>query len=441
MLFWIHGGAFTVGRPSLPLYDGGPLGELGDVVVVTHQLPARHASASCELGDARRREDAAAEPRHARSDRRAALGARQHRAFGGDPENVTHVRRVAGASSVVRAAGRARGARAVPARDRAEHARSTRSCRRASARAQHRRGCCAKLGDRAGRTSRSCATLPAAQIARRAARDRGAMALGSAASCPVLDPRRLPQHPSTRSPSPRAQLPLLLGSNRDEWNLFDAHEHRALGSAAAARRGDRAKSRAAPAAACRRQRAEALIETYARRARGAALPHHERAVLRAIEGDLRFRMPERALRRGSRARGRAGVRVHVRLRVARAARRAAARATRSSCRSCSAPRRAAPGALRGRRARGARAERDHDAHLALVRRARRARQLPVWFAATTWQQRPTMMFDVEQRLAARPARRGARAPGTDCCRTPREAIRARVGYARRACCSTLRAAQ
>ena len=35
VLFWIHGGAFTMGSGSPPLYDGSHLAERGDVVVVT----------------------------------------------------------------------------------------------------------------------------------------------------------------------------------------------------------------------------------------------------------------------------------------------------------------------------------------------------------------------------------------------------------------------
>jgi para-nitrobenzyl esterase len=35
VLFFVHGGAFIVGSSSMPLYDGGRLAELGDVVVVT----------------------------------------------------------------------------------------------------------------------------------------------------------------------------------------------------------------------------------------------------------------------------------------------------------------------------------------------------------------------------------------------------------------------
>ena len=35
VLFWIHGGGFSHGSGAQPAYDGGPLAERGDVVIVT----------------------------------------------------------------------------------------------------------------------------------------------------------------------------------------------------------------------------------------------------------------------------------------------------------------------------------------------------------------------------------------------------------------------
>jgi para-nitrobenzyl esterase len=85
-------------------------------------------------------------------------------------------------------------------------------------------------------------------------------------------------------------VPLLIGHNRDEWNLF------ALRSLADwAQPLDTESSLAYLAtklpASAGAERAAALLEAY-RASRGAlGLPHDNRALLRAIEGDLRFGIP------------------------------------------------------------------------------------------------------------------------------------------------------
>ena len=101
VMFWVHGGGFTHGTADSPIYNGGFLAELGDVVVVTinyrlgalgflylgdHGGKAWGASANCGL-----------------LDQIAALKWVRDNiaAFGGDPGLVTIFGESAGASSVV----------------------------------------------------------------------------------------------------------------------------------------------------------------------------------------------------------------------------------------------------------------------------------------------------------------------------------------------------
>jgi para-nitrobenzyl esterase len=99
VLVWIHGGAFVVGAASLPVYDGGPLCELGDAVVVT--LNYRLGSLGfLWLGDDAER--LGITPNLGVLDQIAALRWVHDNisAFGGDPDNVTLFGESAGASSV-----------------------------------------------------------------------------------------------------------------------------------------------------------------------------------------------------------------------------------------------------------------------------------------------------------------------------------------------------
>jgi para-nitrobenzyl esterase len=84
-------------------------------------------------------------------------------------------------------------------------------------------------------------------------------------------------------------VPLIMGTNRDEWNLF-----------ALASLPDWTKPMAdaellsrltAKLPAARADAAPALVEAYRTSRRERALPHDNRALLRALEGDLRFRIP------------------------------------------------------------------------------------------------------------------------------------------------------
>jgi para-nitrobenzyl esterase len=130
--------------------------------------------------------------------------------------------------------------------------------------------------------------LPAEQInaAQRAIEQDG---LGWRAFFPVRHALSLPREPSEVFADPEApKKPLIVGSNRDEWNLFDAPN--------IARWNQSLAPDALIAKVCRivegldGARAEQLVDVYARSRRELDLPHNEYAVLRAIEGDLRFRM-------------------------------------------------------------------------------------------------------------------------------------------------------
>jgi para-nitrobenzyl esterase len=106
---------------------------------------------------------------------------------------------------------------------------------------------------------------------------------------PVKDEASLPEHPADFLASgPRAHMPLVIGTNRDEWNLFDAgniakwnkplSDDVALGilrSGLPDSAGDRAP---------------AILEVYRSSRTAARLPNDNRALLRAVDGDRRFRI-------------------------------------------------------------------------------------------------------------------------------------------------------
>jgi para-nitrobenzyl esterase len=285
VLFWIHGGAYTVGSAGVPLYEGGPLVELGDVVVVTHNYRLG-ALGFLDLGEPGERIGAV--PNAAILDHIAALTWLRDNIerFGGDPNNVTIFGESAGGGSVatllIAPAAQPLFRRAIAQSpslyptlpSRARSALTTQQL-------------LAKLGLKRDDIERLRA-LPAEQInaAQRAIEQDG---LGWRAFFPVHHALSLPREASEVFADPGTpRKPLIVGSNRDEWNLFDAPN---------IARWDQPLARDALIAKVRRvlegsdaARAEQLVEVYTRSRRELGLPHNEQAVLRAIEGDLRFRM-------------------------------------------------------------------------------------------------------------------------------------------------------
>jgi para-nitrobenzyl esterase len=285
VMFFIHGGAFTVGSASSALYDGGKLAAQHDVVVVTINYRVG-ALGYLALGEAGARWDAV--DNRGTLDQLAALHwVRTNIArFGGDPDNVTLFGESAGATSVclLLTMPSARGlfARAI-SQSMAMGLELPTMERAGPITAAYLRAL-----DLAPGESESLQDLPAEALMRAQAQVESDWS-----SWPHFNPVAAPLFGG----QPRASLegrlgsavPLLLGANRDEWNLF------ALSNVA-----DWAKpladdellaqlSRKLPPG--KREHAPRLIESYrsARRQRG--LPHQNRALLRALEGDLRFRMP------------------------------------------------------------------------------------------------------------------------------------------------------
>ena len=99
VMFWVHGGAFTVGTAGTPLYHGGALAELGDVVVVTANYRVG-ALGFLALGE--RGERWGARANLGLLDQLLALSwvHEQIACFGGDPEQITLFGESAGATSV-----------------------------------------------------------------------------------------------------------------------------------------------------------------------------------------------------------------------------------------------------------------------------------------------------------------------------------------------------
>jgi len=212
VMVWIHGGAFIMGSGSTPLYSGGSFAADGVVAVTLNYrlgLPGL-----LYLGDLAPER---AEGNYALLDQIAALAwvARNIAAFGGDPERVTVMGESAGAISIATllAMPAARGLfqRAIlqsgasgvspPTRD--DATRITRSV----------------LED-LGCTVDQLVDVPIDQLL--ACQDRISHGLGVGALSPYIDGVTVPRPPiELVRAGAAAGIPLLVGTNRDEWTLFE----------------------------------------------------------------------------------------------------------------------------------------------------------------------------------------------------------------------------
>lgn len=286
VLFFFHGGAFTVGTAYLPLYDGGVLAEEHDVVVMSANYRLGALGFLCVP------EDASVASNAALLDAALSLRwAREHaERFGGDPENVTIFGESAGATMVTMlmahapARGLFRRAIAQSAMDPLRVA--TPEVASASTRLLFR-----ELGIEPGDVRKlrqvSLADLSAAQARVESDRDAWPHFL------PVRDPASLPEAPADAVLASEApKVPLVIGYNRDEWNLFDAGN---VVDWTKPLSDDEAVAELARRLRDRGGVARELLEVYRASRTALGLRADTRALVRAIVGDLRFRIGSQAM--------------------------------------------------------------------------------------------------------------------------------------------------
>ena len=218
VMVWIHGGGFLMGSGSVGLYSGAQLARTGDVVVVTinYRLGALGFLnlRECELGGATPPANLGLR------DQIAALEwVRDNiEAFGGDPENVTVFGESAGGMSVGTLLGTpsAQGLfhRAI-AQSGAAHNVSTRSqARRVGEIFLEELG----ARDRAALERASVSEILSAQQATTARAD---LLLGALPFQPSVDDDLIPTRPLEAIAKGLARhVPVLVGTNREEWRLF-----------------------------------------------------------------------------------------------------------------------------------------------------------------------------------------------------------------------------
>jgi para-nitrobenzyl esterase len=218
VVVWIHGGAFVMGSGSQPLYNGTSFAAHHDLVVVTLNYRLG-VFGMLYLGDL------LGEPYRQGNalllDQIAALRwVRENiAAFGGDPARITVVGESAGAISIGCLLGMpaARGLfdRAILQSGAPALGQPGRDDATAVARAV-----LAELGVGGEGLADALAGVPAERLV--AAQERVNRAYGISAFAPFVDGETIPRPPTEAvRDGDGARVPILLGTNRDEWTLFD----------------------------------------------------------------------------------------------------------------------------------------------------------------------------------------------------------------------------
>lgn len=286
VLFWIHGGAFVFGSSSSPIYDGIRLALRGDVVVVTTNYrlgTLGYLSLGTHGG-----ERFGATANCGQLDQIAALRWVRDNiaAFGGDPELVTLFGESAGSMAVCTLLGMP-DARGLFHRAIAQSG--------ASLRAQDEEyagriadALLRKLGIPSDHAERLL-EVPVAQVLAAQTEVTAGLTLRNGLG-PVVDGKTLPAALAIQIAERRsAEVPLVIGTNRDEMNLFYMSGLRELDApmsdeeAARIIQGDAAKLSSTAALD--------VLRVYRESRTRRGLPSSNRALLNAIQGDLYFRIP------------------------------------------------------------------------------------------------------------------------------------------------------
>jgi para-nitrobenzyl esterase len=283
VLVFIHGGAFIVGSSSSPLYDGGPLAVFGDQVVVTYNYRLG-ALGYLYLGEFGAKWGAT--PNAGALDQIAALAwVRAHiDRFGGDANNVTIFGESAGGASVLNLI-------ATPSAGGLFHRVIAESPSNGLVLPEPAIGLrfAEELLFHLGLTfagSEKLRDLPAEQLrdAQLKVRGRPSDFLGF---FPIIDEGTVPRQPlDVFKEGGGARVPLVIGTNRDEWNLFEFPTPTDAEPLPDLVAGLAAKGLRAPPEAIQQ-----LLDVYRASRAEKGLPHHDRALRRALLGDLRFRIP------------------------------------------------------------------------------------------------------------------------------------------------------
>ncbi|MBB3813090.1 para-nitrobenzyl esterase [Xanthomonas arboricola] len=219
ILFYIHGGGYTTGSGSDPLYDGVRLCKRGDVVVVTvnHRLNLFGYLSLAQLGDAGFADSGNA----GQLDLIQALQwVRQHAGeFGGDAGNVTVFGQSGGGAKIATLM-------AMPAARGLFHRAWTMSGQQVTvagprAATQRTQLLLDALKLAPGELAR-IRTLPVAQLLAAAQlRDPSRVENSTLYFGPVLDARNVPVHPFwPTAPLQSARIPMVIGNTRDETRAF-----------------------------------------------------------------------------------------------------------------------------------------------------------------------------------------------------------------------------